>query len=112
MINGDGCTSACKIEKGYSCAGGSSSTKDSCTDTCGDGLVVLRSSPSYCDDGNKVNGDGCSQNCLTEHTWTCLGGSNSTRDHCTEVCGDGIKLGGNQCEDDNQLNGDGCSSTC
>jgi len=40
MINGDGCTSTCKLEKGFICTGGSTTNKDSCRDICGDGLIV------------------------------------------------------------------------
>ncbi len=48
-----------------------------------------------CDDGNNVNGDGCSATCTIE-----------------PYCGDGTKNPGEQCDDGNNANGDGCSATC
>jgi len=35
---------------------------------CGDGLIEP---PEQCDDGNTVNGDGCSSNCQVEPMWHC-----------------------------------------
>ncbi len=60
---------------------------------CGNGLLE---GSEVCDDGNKVNGDGCSNLCLNEK------------------CGDGILQPalGEQCDDGNQTIGDGCSATC
>src|SRR6185503_12968993 len=50
-----------------------------------------------CDDGNNIDGDGCSGNCLS-----------------TEACGnllvDAAK--GEVCDDGNQVDHDGCSSAC
>ena len=34
-------------------------TTQSCKDICGDGILIT----SLCDDGNKLNGDGCSSVC-------------------------------------------------
>lgn len=34
-------------------------TTNSCRDLCGDGVVIT----SQCDDGNTLNGDGCSSSC-------------------------------------------------
>lgn len=48
-----------------------------------------------CDDGNNLNGDGCSATCTIE-----------------PYCGDGTKNPGEQCDDGNNANGDGCSATC
>jgi cysteine-rich repeat protein len=49
-----------------------------------------------CDDGNAIDGDGCSQSCFDER------------------CGDFIVQfqAGEQCDDGNQLSGDGCSPEC
>jgi len=48
-----------------------------------------------CDDGNRREGDGCSNLCLREY------------------CGDGIINNGNEeCDDGNTIDGDGCSSSC
>jgi len=47
-----------------------------------------------CDDGNKVNSDGCEADCTLP------------------FCGNGIVDSGEQCDDGNQSNGDLCSTTC
>ena len=65
-----------------------------------------------CDDGNLVDGDGCSATCIIEAGFTCIKiGVGST---CFETCGDGVDLGlgTHECDDGNLANGDGCSSTC
>jgi choice-of-anchor A domain-containing protein len=58
---------------------------------CGDGAVTAG---EQCDDGNLVDGDGCSASCETE------------------ACGDGVVQPGEQCDDGALVDGDGCSSTC
>jgi cysteine-rich repeat protein len=47
-----------------------------------------------CDDGNTLDGDGCSANCTRE------------------ACGNGIIDPNEQCDDGNTANGDGCSASC
>jgi len=59
---------------------------------CGNGIVEGN---EVCDDGNNIDGDGCSANCLS-----------------TEICGNNIKELSEQCDDGNTVNGDGCSATC
>lgn len=53
--NGDGCSSDCKVEKGWRCYGGGPFKKDTCVEICGDGIDL-----GYypCDDGNTNDGDG------------------------------------------------------
>ena len=46
-----------------------------------------------CDDGNRVDGDGCSQHCLSE-------------------CGNGVVAKDEECDDGNTQDWDGCSSKC
>jgi cysteine-rich repeat protein len=60
--------------------------------SCGDGVVDTN---EQCDDGNNVDGDGCSATCTVE-----------------AFCGDGTVDPGEQCDDGNNQNGDGCSATC
>lgn len=45
---------------------------------CGDGKKF----GLECDDGNNVDGDGCSLDCKTEPGYTCSGGSPDSRDKC------------------------------
>jgi len=58
---------------------------------CGDGII---DPGEVCDDGNRVNGDGCDNNC------TLTG------------CGNGIVTGLEQCDDGNAIDNDGCTNTC
>jgi hypothetical protein len=37
---------------------------------------------SGCDDGNNVDGDGCSRDCYVEAGYTCVGGSPDSQDNC------------------------------
>lgn len=50
-----------------------------CVEVCGDGknFGLLD-----CDDGNTVNGDGCSSSCEIEADWMCYGGSSTSADQC------------------------------
>lgn len=40
-----------------------------CVEICGDGVLYVLA----CDDGNTVDGDGCSSTCTIEAGWTCSG---------------------------------------
>ncbi|MGE0396966.1 MAG: DUF4215 domain-containing protein [Kofleriaceae bacterium] len=64
-------------------------------DTCGDGQ---KTGAEQCDDGNTMNGDGCSSTCRNESSGP--------------VCGDGVMSGNEECDDSNTMDGDGCSATC
>lgn len=55
----------------------------------------IREGTEECDDGNVVNGDGCSSTCTFEPS-----------------CGNGIIDAGEQCDDGSIFSGDGCSATC
>lgn len=61
-----------------------------------------------CDDGNGMNGDGCSPTCAIELGWACAGQPSV----CTTGCGDGVQAGSEQCDDGNLLGGDGCRVDC
>lgn len=50
-----------------------------CLPTCGDARQVTEEG---CDDGNIVNGDGCSSTCVTQTNWICIGGSPTNRSIC------------------------------
>jgi fibro-slime domain-containing protein len=75
--------------------------------TCGDG-VVERS--EQCDDGNTVNGDGCSRICQIEANWDCP----TEGKPCNYVgsCGSGVLTSNKICDDGNATSDDGCSSDC
>ena len=65
------------------------------TENCGDGVV---DEGEECDDGNRMNGDGCSKRCRIEEI--------------PENCGDGELDEGEECDDGNRINGDGCTKYC
>ncbi|MBU1535024.1 DUF4215 domain-containing protein [Myxococcota bacterium] len=73
-----------------------------CT-TCGDGVAQ---GTETCDDGNTVNGDGCSNACAVESGWDCTSGT------CVPVCGDGERRGDEECDDGNLDADDGCDGDC
>lgn len=75
-----------------------------CTEKCGDGLDFGK---YQCDDGNTIDGDGCSSLCAIETGYTCKGGTPSRRDVCKEICGDGLDFQKYLCDDGNLINGDG-----
>ena len=60
-----------------------------------------------CDDGNLVNGDGCSSACVAEGSAavgaTCGNGN---------IAYDATTYAGEECDDGNNANGDGCSRLC
>jgi len=54
-----------------------------CTEICGDGyLINSLTSGQQCDDGNKINGDGCSSTCQIEAGWNCDRNNSYTPDVC------------------------------
>ena len=135
LLNGDGCSSSCAIEPtsvcgneivepGEQCDGGidpptaceyGQMSCQTCTtqcthrfgDTsyCGDSFVDDQH--EQCDDGNNIDGDGCSSTCVSEEV--------------PSICGNGIIEGLEQCDDGNTVTetcpyGEGfcdvCSSAC
>lgn len=60
------------------CQDGFNPVSGYCTEVCGDGKRFVLP----CDDGNNVNGDGCSSTCQIEPSYSCRGGSPTTKDVC------------------------------
>jgi fibro-slime domain-containing protein len=75
--------------------------------SCGD-RTIERS--EQCDDGNTVNGDGCSRICQIEANWECP----EEGKPCIYVgnCGSGRLTPNKACDDGNTVSGDGCSGDC
>lgn len=120
--SGDGCSGSCKVETGFVCAPEDSFTKSEvagapaqnrtvCVPICGDGRVLLKFGEA-CDDGNRVPGDGCDENCQVEAGYTCGSTGTSSASMCSPVCGDGLLLAPEQCDDGNVGKGDGCDEQC
>ena len=92
---------------------------------CGDGRVEAEQG-EQCDDGNLVDGDGCSSGCFTE---SCGDGRIQSGEACDDGaanrlagpclpdctparCGDSVQQANESCDDGNLTDGDGCSSGC
>ena len=99
------------IEIGWSWSGGTLTNKDTWIEICGDGIRFNINS-SYCDDGNLIDGDGCSSTWSVEQNFVCVGGSSKSMD-TWDICGDGKhSISTNTFWDDgNLISNDGCSST-
>ena len=76
-MSGDGWSSSWELESGWSCTGGSSTTKDICSEIWGD-CGRFNSLSTYWDDGNTINGDGWSSICSIETGWNWSGGTTTT----------------------------------
>jgi cysteine-rich repeat protein len=106
-INGDGCSSNCQIEYGYSCMDElvNGPSPSLCFPICGDGLI---NGDEECDDNNTNNWDGCTSNCKFQVGYNC----SEEPSLCSPICGDERIVGDEECDDGNTINGDGCSSEC
>merc|ERR1711988_470411 len=80
--NGDGCDSQCRVERGWSCAGGSAKHQSVC-DRCGNGIVAGQ---EQCDDGNRKDGDGCNLLCREEPGFTCQQKFSTEKSAVVSVC--------------------------
>jgi cysteine-rich repeat protein len=67
-------------------------------------------SPEGCDDGNYLNGDGCSVVCTVEEGWQCTGSPSVCQS--TATCANGILESPEGCDDGNLTSNDGCSLSC
>ena len=55
---------------------------DTCEEKCGD---ARNDGLKECDDGNLLDYDGCSAECVIETGYECANGGLGTRDTCTEI---------------------------
>jgi len=112
MNGGDGCSSICATEAGWTCpTAGSPCVR---ANTCGNGAV---DTAEGCDDGNTIPGDCCDATCQLEPNCVCSIPSpapNPPHQVCvsTVVCGDGVVAGNEACDDSNTTSGDGCNENC
>jgi fibro-slime domain-containing protein len=108
-----GCSADCKqVLAGFTCSKDPTTGAGKCVaapkSVCGN--AVLEAGEA-CDDGNKINNDGCTA-CKIDPGFSCV----TPGMLCTqnERCGDGVVDidRGEQCDDKNTTDGDGCSGTC
>jgi cysteine-rich repeat protein len=89
--------------------------------SCGDGIL---DEYEECDDGNRIDNDGCDASCLLEcgngvqqGNEQCDDGNTDIGDGCDEsciieICGNGVVQINESCDDGALLNGDGCDNAC
>jgi cysteine-rich repeat protein len=66
-----------------------------------------------CDDGNRNDKIGCTDDCLGELPgYHCNGGNASAKDICVEQCGDSVTSPSETCDDGNITPDDGCLGVC
>ncbi|MBU1243722.1 DUF4215 domain-containing protein [Myxococcota bacterium] len=90
-LNGNTCVSL-----GYSgglltCQADCKFDNSGCNSTCGNGVIDTEET---CDDGNRIDDDGCSRLCIQEDGYECTG----TPSTCETRCGDGIAAGEEACD--------------
>jgi cysteine-rich repeat protein len=108
----DGCDGSCRIERGWVCLLSPHSTisgakRSACDVVRGDGFRV--SGREACDDGNPINGDGCSNAMVVESGFNCSEDS-SGKSMCKK-CGNRVLEGDEACDDANDSKAClGCSS--
>ncbi len=105
IINGDGCSSACAKEAGWTCT--APATAVSVCQKCGNSKT---SGTETCDDGNTTSLDGCSNVCAIESGFSCT--ASATAISVCHKCGDSKTTATETCDDGNTTSLDGCSSTC
>lgn len=110
--SGDGCSSTCVIEVGYTCP--KPGARCTLIQYCGDGTL---NGVEQCDDGNRTPGDCCDGNCQREPNCTCITPTPALvppKQLCssTMICGDGKRTGTEACDDGNTTGGNGCSADC
>lgn len=106
----DGCSPGCQEENGWACEGslGEKSICRQFENFCGNGVYEYEKG-ERCDDGNLLNGDGCSSTCVIEADFNC--DTSQITSDCSR-CGNGKSDAGEQCDDGNRNSLDGCSAAC
>jgi cysteine-rich repeat protein len=131
LNTGDGCDAACLLEVGEPCAGDTDCASNRCNLTamppvcappvgCGNGTLEAGEA---CDDGNNMNGDGCTAACDIEDGNPCTANAECASGVCdmneapplcepAGSCGNGALDATESCDDGNLTTGDGCSNIC
>ena len=90
-VNGTNATSAERL-----CGADNGTVVDIICPSCGDGVFEMPS--EACDDGNVVDGDGCSSSCEIESEFDCDTTPQTTSVCYNRTCGDGIRVAGEDCD--------------
>jgi len=103
------CTSADPLDQDcVTCEDGYKWRKDIhlCDPICGDGFIRSE----LCDDGNLVDGDGCTSSCGVQLDWSCTGEPSK----CVRLCGNSVieTTEFENCDDGARISGDGCDQYC
>jgi cysteine-rich repeat protein len=106
-VTGDGCSSICEVEEGYSWTNSGPLTPHVCVDKWGDGMII----DDKWDDGNTKDGDRCSSSCKKESGFDWIEDALTGKSVWKEEWGDGKNYGYYECDDGNTNNTDGCSET-
>ena len=93
---------------GYTCTDGNSNSAISWVSDCGDNYITT---DEECDDNNTNPGDGCTSTCTIEIGFNCTNNTAMTLSTCTEIWGDGLKVGDEFWDDGDELDTDKCNST-
>jgi fibro-slime domain-containing protein len=84
--DGSGCSTSCSREP--SCQNSSGKTQ-ACTPVCGDGN---QDPDEACDDGNRLDGDGCSSACTVEEGFACTAEPSPLTSPCQSGSGECVQL--------------------
>jgi len=131
LNTGDGCDVACLLEVGEPCTGDTDCATNRCNLAamppvcappvgCGNGAL---DAGEGCDDGNNMNGDGCTAACEIEDGNPCTTNEECSSGVCNTMaavpvcavpigCGNGVLNDDEVCDDGNLDRGDGCSQSC
>ena len=93
-LNGQTCQNLGYTGGIVSCTEGCRFDISACESACGNGHLEPGEA---CEDGARVDGDGCSSECQVEPGWTC---DESVPSTCVTTCGDGLAAGEEQCDGD------------
>ena len=116
VANGDGCNYFCQVEFGWVCYDNKNCVNIAHQNLfCGNGNVEQFYGET-CDDGNVIDGDGCSSFCKVEDGWKCQANPMMNKSYCSRefsYCGNGVVDGRETCDDGFPLrNWDGCDVNC
>jgi cysteine-rich repeat protein len=116
--------------EGQTCIRASNDAPGFCAPACGNGAI---DPGEECDDGNKVDDDGCSRSCIrarcgdgivrqdlvegSQGFEACDDGNDVDADDCSTTCrlprcGDGLLQTGEECDDGNATTADACTASC